>query len=59
MTKKRLHQLACDQVLELWAREHDLLEKNPEDKIAQTREKRLWKELEELRELVLADEKEE
>lgn len=58
MTNKRLHQLALDQVLELWAKEHDFLEKDPENEIFQAREKRLWKEVEELRELVLADESE-
>ena len=58
MTNKRLHQSALDQVLELWAKEHDFLEKDPENEIFQAREKRLWKEVEELRELVLADESE-
>lgn len=58
MTNKRLHQLALDQALELWAKEHDFLEEYPENEIFQVREKRLWKEVEELRELVLADESE-
>lgn len=58
MTNKRLHQLAYDQLLELWGKEHDFLEKDPENKIAQVREKRLWEELQELHELCLADESE-
>lgn len=58
MTNERIHQLALDQALELWASEHDFLQRHPGDKISQTREIRLWKEVEELRELVLADEAE-
>lgn len=56
MTNERIRQLALDQVLELWAREHDFLQKHPGDEISQMRERKLWKEVEELRELVLADE---
>ena len=56
MTNERIHQLALDQALELWAREHDFLQKHPGNEISQTRERKLWKEVEELRELVLADE---
>lgn len=56
MTNERIHQLAIDQALELWAREYDFLQKHPGDEISQTRERKLWKEVEELRELVLADE---
>lgn len=56
MTNERIRQLALDQVLELWAREHDFFQKHPGDEISQTRERKLWKEVEELRELVLADE---
>lgn len=55
MTNKRLHQLAFGQALELWAREHEFRQKHPEDEISQTKEARLWKEVEELRELVLED----
>lgn len=56
MTNERIRQLALDQVLELWAREHDFLQKHPGNEISQTRERKLWKEVKELRELVLADE---
>lgn len=56
MTNERIRQLALDQVLELWAREHDFLQKHPGNEISQTRERKLWKEVEELRELVLTDE---
>lgn len=58
MTNKRLHQLAFGQALELWAREHEFRQKHSGDEISQTKEARLWKEVEELRELVLEDEAE-
>lgn len=48
MTEKRLYNLAHDMLLIKWGNEHDFLEKYPDDKIAKTREIKLWDELLEL-----------
>lgn len=53
MTEKRIYQLAYDQLLELWTKEHDFLENHPENKISQVRESKLWNELEQLRFILL------
>lgn len=48
MEEKRLYNLAHDALLMMWGREHDFLEKHPEDEISINRERKLWNELEEL-----------
>lgn len=49
MKEERLYKLAYEALLNRWAYENDLLEKYPEDEIAQFREKKLNDEVEELR----------
>lgn len=48
MKEKRLYNLAHDMLLMMWGREHDFLERTPENEIARNREEKLWNELMEL-----------
>ena len=48
MEEKRLYNLAHDALLMKWGREHDFLEKYPDNQISKIKEGQLWNELIEL-----------
>lgn len=54
MEEKRLYNLAHDALLMKWGRAHDFLEKYPDNEIAKIKEKKLWNELIELEEEMMA-----
>ena len=56
MTNKRIIDLAYTAMLNIWAHEREILNKNPDDLIAQLKEPEYWAELKELEELVKAHE---
>ena len=50
MKEERLYELAHEALFNKWIKESDFLQKHPENKILQSREKELWNELIELKE---------
>lgn len=45
MKEKRLYELAHEALLMKWGKEHDFLEKYPNNEASKIREKQLWDEL--------------
>lgn len=58
MTKYQLLQYAYDGALLLWNKEKDFLNENPNNYIAKLWEQRRWRDLEEIRDMLLKIEKE-
>lgn len=58
MTKYQLLQYAYDGALLLWNKERDFLNENPNNDIAKLWEQRRWKDLEEIKNMLLEMEKE-
>ena len=56
MTQLKILNLAYMGALECWARENDRLKQDPSNSITQAREAKLWAELEEIRDMAIAEE---
>lgn len=57
MTQSRILKLAWRAALDYWAKEDDILHRNPESEIAKVRTENAWAEVEELERLIREEEK--
>lgn len=56
MTQLKILNYAYLAALNCWAVEHDRLKENPNNTITQAREQKLWAEVEEIRDMAIAEE---
>ena len=52
MTQERILQLAYNAQLEIWAKEKDILDKLPDNKISKYREQKAWNDLKEIEKMM-------